>query len=114
MAMTDREAILIAEMLRPHEVKALNVLARGAGDFERAGALPGLAQPMIDWMMERGLAESGWANEYTQTVGYRLSPDGSKVWSALRKRRPKERPQIRMLEPRIKQADLRIAKPRSR
>lgn len=110
----DQQALLIAETLLPHQVKALKILARGAGDFERAGALPGLAQPMIDWMLEHGFAESGWANEYTKTVGYRLSPDGSKVWSALAKRRPKDRPQIRMLEPRIKQADLRIVKPSSK
>lgn len=109
----DQQALLIAERLKPHEVKALRILARGVGHFESIGALPGLAKPMIDWMIEHGFAESGWANEYTKTVGYRLSPLGSRVWSSLPKRRPKDRPQIRMLEPRIKQADLRIGKPRS-
>lgn len=110
MTIDDSEALSIAEALRPHEVKALKILARGVGHFERVGALPGLAQPMINWMLEKGFAESGWANDYKQIVGYRLTASGSKVWSALSKRRPKDRHKLRTLEPRIKQADLRIAK----
>lgn len=111
MALTDSEALTIAGILRPHEVRALKVLARGVGHFEPVGALPGLAQKMIDWMLERGFAERGWANEYTGTVGYRLTTDGTKVWSALPSRRAPERPHVRTIEPLVKRADIRIVKP---
>lgn len=111
MALTNREALAIAENLTHHEVRALKIMARGVGHFEPVGALPHLGQKMIDRMLERGFAESGLANEYTGTVGYRLTPDGSRVWSALPSRRTPERPHIRTIEPPVKRADIRTVKP---
>ncbi|MBZ9710476.1 hypothetical protein LB543_27640 [Mesorhizobium sp. ESP7-2] len=106
----DRQAIMIAEGLRPHEVKALRILAGTAGDFDPVGSLPGLAQPMIDHLLAMGLAEQGIANEYKGTVGYRLSPLGSAVFSSLKDRK-RQKPKLRMIASAIKSVDLRIAKP---
>lgn len=111
MTTADRDAILIAESLAPHQVKAIKILAGAFGSFEPVGFRPGLGQRMIDGMIEQGLAEKGLANEFTGKVGYRLTDLGSKVRWSLDKRRPKRQPSIRTLEPLIKQLDIRTAKP---
>ncbi|MFC3326065.1 hypothetical protein [Mesorhizobium cantuariense] len=111
MPVSERQAIFIAESLEPHQVKAIKILAGAFGRFEPVGFAPGLAMPMINWMIERGLAEQGIANEFTGKVGYRLTQLGAKVRWSLDKRRPTDRVKLRAIEPRIKQADLRIARP---
>lgn len=111
MPLNERQAIFIAESLKPHQVKAIKVLAGAFGTFEPVGFAPGLAMPMIEWMIESGLAEKGLANEYTGKVGYRLTELGAKVRSSLDRRQPKDRPKIKMLEPRLKPIDIRTVTP---
>ncbi|MBA8906460.1 hypothetical protein [Aminobacter ciceronei] len=111
MPVSERKATFIAESLKPHQVKAIKVLAGAFGTFEPVGFAPGLAMPMIDWMIENGLAEKGLANEFTGKVGYRLTELGEKVRWSLDKRQPKDRPKIKMIEPRLKPIDFRTVRP---
>jgi len=82
-----QQALLTAEALQPHQVKAVRILALAFGCFEPLGFQPGLAMPMVHWMIEAGLAEAGLANEYTGKPGYRLTAFGHEVHAQLAQRR---------------------------
>ncbi|RCS25831.1 hypothetical protein DUT91_03470 [Phyllobacterium salinisoli] len=98
----NRQALLIAQNLESHDVKALRILVKKAmGSFEPLGSMSGLGQTMVSRFIDRGLAEMGLANAYTGETGYRATALGRAVYTALDLRKPNSRPKIRMLEPRI-------------
>lgn len=101
-------AMLIAASLKPHERKALRRLATTAGGFEPVGTIPGLSETMVAELQAKGLAEEGWANEYTRSVGYRLSPLGSRVHAAIHNLPKKSSSRLATLAPRLKALPPRI------
>lgn len=101
--MASDKALAIAQGLAPHEVKALNLLVRHClGSYERLSAIPGLGQTMIDRFIAAGLAEQGVVNSYTGAIGYRETKLGRDVFDMLGKRKPKQKPKLTMLKPKVR------------
>jgi len=115
--MTDDEDFLATIDLTPHQWRGLRDLASAGGDMEPLAKRANLGKVVADQLVELGLAERGRSTERYAAigldVGYRLSDLGWKVIERGRyaKRDRPSGPKLTMAEPRVKTADLRIAKP---
>lgn len=95
-------AKMIANDLRPADMKAMNILFQALSSFVPTKGLPGLSEAMAEKLVSEGLAERGKPVGYigNPEIGYRLSDLGTAVREA-RINRPRKEPRLKTLPPRI-------------